>query len=666
MINLSKLRWPYREDKVFSALSFIVLVVPVIFCLVTNENFETAKWVVWLVFFGWALMLWVWVKVKIASHPNNKLSLITPLRFKAGTKGLAFALCFFLFWALLSALLAPDRVYSFFGFYYRFTNSFLFFLLWTAFFLVLTDVLDRQKWIFLIKLLAIDALLVALKGFLESMDIGLYQGLATTGFFRSPSLLGNPNFSSMFIAVILPFVAALWQSSRKFWLKCFYAVATFFMVFSLIVLSSRGALIALGAGIAAALVLFGFVRIKGRIILQSAFLAGLILFLGLFVIQVSRPDILHWDFAQANVDFRLKVWQQSYKVGILRHPLFGVGLGNFAIFHEHVPRPVLMGVFDDPHNLWIFLAATGGLPLLLCFFYIILAPCWASLKKIKQQPDIFSIAALAATVVFMVAASFTPVPVPLFLVLAVILAGLVISPETQNFTASLPGGKILALAAAVVFIVCGVCLGAGEVLLHFGQSDYSFGRLNRAAGMLSLSKNLNPTSQLSRAYLIYSEIKQKQNPEKIESEIKALKNLHPAQANSYVLAGDAYFNFYMASGDGRYLDAAITNLSQALSLDPGFPERYGELGFFYYLKNDFSQALYYLRYSLSLKPDLRPSKILEVRIYQQQGRKGEFLKALEEAYKISPDSPQLRYLWFLAKHEPDINQIPINVYFPER
>jgi len=55
-LSIAKMRWPYRDDTVFSLLSFIVLTVPLAFSMFTNENFETIKYVLWLVFLGFALL----------------------------------------------------------------------------------------------------------------------------------------------------------------------------------------------------------------------------------------------------------------------------------------------------------------------------------------------------------------------------------------------------------------------------------------------------------------------------------------------------------------------------------------------------------------------------------------------------------------------------------
>ncbi len=62
-VNLQKLRWPYRDDALFSTLSFIVFLVPLALSIFADENFETAKFAVWLIFFGCALLVWARRKV---------------------------------------------------------------------------------------------------------------------------------------------------------------------------------------------------------------------------------------------------------------------------------------------------------------------------------------------------------------------------------------------------------------------------------------------------------------------------------------------------------------------------------------------------------------------------------------------------------------------------
>lgn len=651
--NLQNLRWPYREDLVFSILSFIVFIVPLALAVFTNENFETIKLALWLVLLGWALLVWAWRGYKQKS-PGARLAL-APL--------IAWLLLGLAAWAALSALLAPDKLYGFFGFYYRFTNSFIFILLWSATVILLGGSLDRRRFSLLLKILFFDAVLISLKSILEAAGLTLYLGQGSEVFFRAaPSLLGNPNYSSMFVACLLPLGAVFWRESNQRWPKIYYSVGIVVILFSLAALASRGAWAGLLAGCLAALVLLPFGRISKKVWLKAAAAAVTALVLGGILVKVSRPEIFHWKKGDDNVELRLGVWQQSLEA-VKKQPLVGVGLGNFALFHERQGRPAGMGVFDDPHNLWVLLAVSGGIPLLLLFASVMTAAFISGLRLWRQASDLLAFAVLCALVVFLVAASFTPVPTPCFLLLAVFLAGL---PALGRQSKGLRVDRTLVVAAAaggVIFAVWGLALGIGETALHFGYNNFVAGNFQRAAGWLNLSRTVNPTNQLARVYYIQSQIRLKSDPALLERKIQNMVDLHPRQANIYVLASDNYAALFHSLKDVRYLDMAMANLEKSLAIDPLFPERYGKLGFYYYLKQDYPAALDYSQRALALEPRLVPSIIVQAKIYQLQGNRELLMQALERAYNINPEEPRLKYLWLFARQEKDIQKIPLNIIY---
>ncbi len=652
MFNFEKLRWPYREDTLFSLLAFVVFIVPLAFSQATNENFETVKLVCWLLFIGVAVLIKVF-----SSQIREKTA-----RFN---KPVLFISAGLVVWAFLAAFLAPDKLYAFFGFYYRFTNSFFFLLLWVMTFLLLIDLLDKDKWIFLLKILCFDALLIGAKGIAESMGYTLYQGLEQTSFFRSPSFLGNPDFSAMFMACVLPFVLLFCAQAKKLSAKVFYALSAFIILFCLAIFASRGALLAVGTGAIVFLFLI-LLNTRGKFFLKALFAVITLTVLSFVIIRISRPDILQFRQTGQNVSFRLAVWKQA-GTAILHRPLFGIGLGNFALYHEQVERPQDMDVFDDPHNLWIFLGSTGGLPLLLLFLSLIFVVAWKAFREFLKTSHPLLGASLCALSIFFVSASFTPVAIPCFLVLAVILAGMVALVNPEFYKYSLRRGiKILMGLVGVFFLVWALALGTGECTLHFGYKAYILGNYSRALKLFNLSKSVNPTNKLAEIFAIQSQIHIAGNHEGVVKQIENFKSRHPLQANTYVLAANAYANLYAAYKDNVYLDEAILNLSRSLEIDRQFSERFGELGFYYYLRGDNTKALAYVQYSLLLKPDLLNSFIVEAKIYQQEKDLAKVKEALQNAYKLDPTNFRVKFLWYAAKKAKDVNEVPLNVIYSER
>ncbi|MDE2312477.1 MAG: O-antigen ligase family protein, partial [Patescibacteria group bacterium] len=494
MPNLNKFRWPYREDAVFSLLAFAVLLVPLAFSVFTNENFETIKLVLWLLCLGSALLIWLFRRFR----EGLKI-------FGRAGRLMLYSAAGFLLWALLASLWAPDRLYAFFGFYYRFTNGVLFYALFVFTLVLLTQVLDWDRWRFLVKILVIDGFAVAVKGILESLGLTLYQGLSTEAVIRSPGLLGNPNFSAMFLACVLPLSVLLALAARRFWPRVALWLNVFVVFVALITYSSRGAFLAvIVSAIFTGLALL-FLRLPKRQVILALIITIAVVFGSFWLLGISRPGIFG-SRGDVNIDTRLAVWRQTWQQAIWKHPAFGVGPGNFAVFHERVARDPLMGVFDDPHNLWLLLAATGGLPLLLLFLSIIGWPAWTAYRKLQIKFDGYLLAGLASLIAFIVAAAFTPVPIPTFLLLAVLLSGFLLSEGNVHILKLRVIFRAILAALAFILVACGLCLGAGETLLYLGHLRYQEGNFSSAKRLLAWSQAVNPTGELARVFYAYADL----------------------------------------------------------------------------------------------------------------------------------------------------------------
>ena len=124
MVNLQFWRLPYREDKFFSLIFFLVFLGPLAFWVFAHEGFETPKLVVFFIFTAAAALSF------LKAQASGKL------KFKFN-KPLFILLGLFLLFSLLATIFSADRIYSIFGFYYRFTNGLIFYWTWVLFLLML-------------------------------------------------------------------------------------------------------------------------------------------------------------------------------------------------------------------------------------------------------------------------------------------------------------------------------------------------------------------------------------------------------------------------------------------------------------------------------------------------------------------------------------------------
>jgi O-antigen ligase len=650
-------RLPFREDKLTSVIAFLIFIVPLAFSIFTYENFETIKYTLWMILFGFASLIFVSV-TKANSAGSDKWN------FKV-YKTFFWCLLVFLASALVSTIYSRDILNSFFGFYYRFTNSLLFYVLFAGLIVGILQILDKARLEFFAKILSLNALLIAVGGLLQSQGLGFYGGLDAGGFLRAPSFLGNPNFSSMFLIAALPFTLVFFFKTENLVAKVYYGLTAISVILCVFVLASRGAILGLVAVCFTALVSLFFTKIKKETVIKLIIGALLLGVLGWGLLRMSRPDVLRGglNINDQNITTRLIVWKATLQ-GIIEHPLGGAGLGNFHIFFESVRPNFLVGnigVFDDAHNLFLHLGATGGIPLFITFFALLVIGIIGALRNLRNNPDPLVIATIASTVGFIIASCFTPVSIGCFLLLAVVLSFLVFfSGESRQFFVT---KKVLPTIGffGVVLIIVGLLFIVSEHIFLFGYQKYFQEDYNSSLRLNKIAHTINPTNQLSAIYWIGNNIILKQNDPQVLEGINTLIRAHPNQARSYVVASNLYSLWYKRTSDKKYLQPAIENLELALKLDPFFSERYGQIGLYYYELGDHEKAMQYLNLCLSQKPDHFPAWMLIAKIYQQQGNRGQALFAIEKAYKLKPDIIQVKYMWEIAKREPDIKKVPIDI-----
>jgi hypothetical protein len=223
---------PFSEDRLFGVIFFTVLIVPLAFNFYLYEKFETIKLALWAVILAFTI---------IAFFVKNKVFTLNKY-----LTGLSFALVGF---AVLSTIFSIGHINSIFGFYPRFTSGLLFYLLWLATLLMFFAVLNREKWEILARVIFFDAVLIAVVGLMQSFGIGYYEGVEQSFITRAPSLLGNPNFSSMFLAAAALFAFPLVIYAKNFKTRLYYCLGTFIIVSAVAVFSSRGAILGFVAGL---------------------------------------------------------------------------------------------------------------------------------------------------------------------------------------------------------------------------------------------------------------------------------------------------------------------------------------------------------------------------------------------------------------------------------
>lgn len=643
-------RLPFREDKVFGLLILSLVIVPLVFYWGLYEKYETIKFSAWLVLLGLAGALFL-RKSKIKKDP-----------------WLYMGLGLFVFFGLISSFYSHDKINAFLGFELRYTSGFLFYALFATTLFLARQVLALEKWKFAVKVLFGGGVLVSFVGVIQTFGIGYYTGPDQVLFSRAPGLLGNPNFSSMYITALLPFCVPLILQAKSSFAKAGYFTASVLMLASAVIFSSRGAVLAFGVSAVSFFVYWLVVfknSFKIRILaLFSAVMVGT----GLLVaFEIVRPGSLvsAVKLSEVNVDLRFFVWDTAREV-IQKHPIVGFGPGSLHIYFENYRTSNLAiqsGVFDDAHNLALQMSATTGLPFFAAFLFLIVIALQRGYKELKTNPEnMWFLAAMVSMISWGVSSSFTPVSLPCFLLLAVILCGLYDSAQEEKLFEIGTLQKISARLLFLGFVFLGFVLISSEVVFYKGTKAYSEGKFSAAEKYFHMARHMHPFKQNTYLYLTATQIVQNPGQEEVEKNLNKIARMHAMSARTDVMQANLSFLRYDMTGDAKYIEQAILHMQDSIKKDMFFPSRYTHMAFYQAQAGKLEQAKESLKMTLTLDSKNVPGWLLLARIYQLQNKKEQAIFCLLKAKESAPHNQVLEGLLISAESEKDFKQVQIPAF----
>lgn len=644
MLRLLSLRWPYREDFVFSALSLIVFFVPLAFTVNTYENFETIKFLLFVALLGIGLFAYVLNREKVEASVNFSFLAI---------------LGFFAFFALLAFAFSPNKFLSFFGYYPRYTNGLFFYLAFALFLFLLAATLNRQKYFFLLKIFVFDSLLVSIYGLFQSAGLGLYSGLETDALVRAPSFIGNPNFSSLFILPALPLALVFMIQSQNLSRKLYYGLTIVVILWSLSVFASRGAVL----GSVAMLGVFAAASFWQKALRKQLLWLGLILCVGFGFLYIfgplARPSGLKDTFkiTDSNITNRYYVWDLTRKA-IAENPWAGVGFGNFYEYYQSHREPLTADQpsFDDSHNLFLFLAVTGGLPFAAAFIAMLFFSFWALVFKASSGFGLWPAALAAGLAGWAIAASFTPVTIPCFLVLGLLVCGqaLFVQPSTIKFRMPLKV-RWAAKALGLVMIIYSVLFMTAEFLFFQGLQAFFRKDYERSIKFTALAGSFYPLNPIYSLYRLGSEIKSRGDTPEV---IKGLQVFYNPNSVLFKLrSANLDFLLFLKTQKQVYAKSAMAKVKEVLDLNPNRAELHVRLAFYAYDSGNQEQALASIKKALTLNARYFPAWLLYAKLYQEAGEAQKMLYGLEKVYKLYPNNVYLKNLLAQARKADDIKNL---------
>lgn len=269
--------------------------------------------------------------------------------------------------ALLSIPFAIDREEAWSTFNDPFIKA-------VAMFIVMINVVRTERRLKMMLLLSVFVGCVLSFGALRDFHNGV---LSIEGYRVSGSIggmFGNPNDMALYLVTVTPITAALCFASKRLPGTIFYGSLTMMLMGAIMVTYSRGGFLGLAA---AGFVLAWKIGRKNRYLITVCSFLGLVAFIALApggygerLLSILRPKLDAVGSATARKQLLIRsLWVAA------RHPLFGIGMGNFHIvsIHELVS-----------HNAYTQVAAELGLTALILYVLFMVTP-FKKLGEIERE-----------------------------------------------------------------------------------------------------------------------------------------------------------------------------------------------------------------------------------------------------------------------------------------
>jgi len=190
-------------------------------------------------------------------------------------------------------------------------------------------------------------------------------------------LYGNPNDFAIMIALNWPICLGFLLATRNPIKKALWAIGLVAMAWAVTLTYSRSGFMALGVAICFSFWEFGVRAKRNYIIIAGVFVALLLLpvllpsHYGTRLIGIFNPSVDALDLGSAEA--RKQLLKESVELTV-RHPLFGVGPGDFASATQY---------WHVTHNTYTQLSSEAGIPALILFL-LILGQVFRNLREIRK------------------------------------------------------------------------------------------------------------------------------------------------------------------------------------------------------------------------------------------------------------------------------------------
>ncbi len=391
----------------------------------------------------------------------------------------------YLLFVMLSTIFALEPGFSFWGSPYRGDGSLnsILYILFAFFTYIIIKKEDWKKiWAFAIMV----GCLVSLIAVAQQFHL-LSESVLVPYSDRPPSTLGNTNFLSAYLILLIFFSFSFGFKEKKLFRKALYIFASVLLLLGITLTISRAGFLGIIIGFCWLLFFWG---IKNRSINRLKNIIGLTLLFALIGIVVLTNTVGLSDKFDDNYvlkifatrltvkglfdDGRFSSWRMVAP-GLFDNSILGTGPENFSVvfdryFDPSLPKVVPIGGqwWDRAHNFMLEIALTTGIPslLLYLFFWSVLF-LFLQKQKNKNPDEYIIIHSTQAVLISYLVVNFFGFDCPPTYIISFLIAGFSFSFISKNAEQEYVEEDSLAKSISFLNAKKAVLIGFGIFLLFF-------------------------------------------------------------------------------------------------------------------------------------------------------------------------------------------------------
>ena len=667
---------------------YLVLLTPFLFWKTFMYPFITLKVVIFQVLVEIIFLLWLILVFKnrffgenlsfksfFEFNLKNALLLLLAVLFTASVFGIDFQRSFFSI---------PERGLGLFAL----LHFFIFFLILSDF--IKRKILDWRKYLLALFLIS---LVMAGLAFYQTKNPSFFFG----GKNRPGGTLGNADFLANYLLFNF-FIGLLLAEEvfRKQFLKMpklfkilffsFLFLGLIFLIYSIFLTESRGAILGLYLGLFFLLFYFSIFSFKKKNRIISAL--TLILFIFPLIFFWQTRGNLFWQkipgirritniskeklFTQP----RVLVWEMTSKI-IKEKPVLGWGFENYRYAFDENINPKYSkyisenSFWDKPHNIFLEYLTVSGVLGLLAYLWIFVLAFWILFRKRKKISPFLGASLVSYLTANAVSFDTFGSYLVLFIVLGIIDSYFLREPREpiksyflkENFNFNLPSFITIFTLTGIIFY----SIYFNFSILYFNKKCYKalyfFSKKDARDGIAEFKKALNPfypyINKTRWNFAVAIEKAASKNilpdPKKnISWAVEELEKAVKSKPKSYFLnisLADMTSKFYQINPE--FLKIAERASKKAIILSPKRAESFVYAAKIAFLKGKRKEAYDYIKKSVGLRPDIAETHFYLGLIALEIGKKEEGFRELKIAKEKGRDSRKFLESEIIANHFAD-------------